>query len=154
MLGSVEGGRGRRCLRPPHAGLQQPAPAGGAGSSSLLHARGPHPLPTPRPAQVAYPAEQAGLVHGLRATTSGLLLTFWGYNHTLPRLIEARRGGVTEREGAEGEGRGMGMTVPMACSGAGGLGCDAPRTCEFLLEGPFPSPHLNPLPPPRPRRRR
>lgn len=38
--------------------------------------------------EAAYPAELAGLGYGVRATTSGSLLSFWGYSHTLGRLVD------------------------------------------------------------------
>ncbi|KAL6770545.1 hypothetical protein ACKKBF_B31700 [Auxenochlorella protothecoides x Auxenochlorella symbiontica] len=68
-----------------------------------LHLRMPEAYLTPRAAvstqlisrlltdklsEVAYPAELAGLHYGVRATTSGMLLSFWGHSHTLPRLVQ------------------------------------------------------------------
>lgn len=39
--------------------------------------------------ELSYPAELAGLGYSLRPTVSGIILTAYGYNHTLPALAQA-----------------------------------------------------------------
>ena len=49
------------------------------------------PLPgTHAPPQVSYPAELAGLGYSVQSTVPGILVTGYGYSHTLPRLVQAR----------------------------------------------------------------